>query len=65
MIAGYAKLSPNELCDVLELSCVMRFEIRPLWPLIPRIAGPAFTVRTGQHDNLMFHASIYPPVRET
>lgn len=64
MIAGYAKLSPNELCDVLELSCVMRFEIRPL-PLIPRIAGPAFTVRTGQHDNLMFHASIYPPVRET
>jgi regulator of RNase E activity RraA len=59
VIAGYAKLSPNELCDVLELSCVMRFEIHPLWPLIPRIAGPAFTVRTGQHDNLMFHASIY------
>ena len=25
----------------------------------PRIAGPAFTVRTGRHDNLMFHAAIY------
>jgi 4-hydroxy-4-methyl-2-oxoglutarate aldolase len=59
VIQAYAKLSPNELCDVLELSCVMRYEIHPLWPEIPRVAGPAFTVRTGKHDNLMFHASIY------
>lgn len=60
LIAGYAKLSPNDLCDVLELSCVMRYEIHPLWgPGMPRIAGPAFTIRTGRHDNLMFHASIY------
>jgi regulator of RNase E activity RraA len=59
VIAAYAKLSPNELSDVLELPCVMRYAIRPLWPDIPRIAGPAFTIRTGRHDNLMFHASIY------
>ena len=60
LISAYAKLSPNELCDVLELSCVMRHEIHPLWgPGMPRIAGPAFTIRTGRHDNLMFHASIY------
>jgi 4-hydroxy-4-methyl-2-oxoglutarate aldolase len=59
VIQAYAELSPNELCDVLELSCVMRYEIYPLWPEIPRVAGPAFTVRTGKHDNLMFHASIY------
>jgi len=59
LIAAYAKLSPNDLCDVLELSCVMRYEIHPLWPGMPRIAGPAFTIRTGKHDNLMFHASIY------
>jgi 4-hydroxy-4-methyl-2-oxoglutarate aldolase len=58
-IEAYAKLSPNELCDVLELSCVMRYAIHPLWPGMPRVAGPAFTVRTGKHDNLMFHASIY------
>jgi regulator of RNase E activity RraA len=37
----------------------MRYAIRPLWPGMPRIAGPAFTVRTGKHDNLMFHAAIY------
>ncbi|MBI2206132.1 MAG: RraA family protein [Candidatus Rokubacteria bacterium] len=59
LIKAYAGLSPNELCDVLELSCVMRYEIRPLWPNPPRIAGPAFTIRTGKHDNLMFHAAIY------
>lgn len=59
VINAYAKLSPNELCDVLELSCVMRYEIHPLWPSVPRVAGPAFTIRTGKHDNLMFHAAIY------
>jgi len=25
VIKAYASLSPNELCDVLELSCVIRF----------------------------------------
>ena len=59
VIKAFANLSPNELCDVLELSCVMRYEVRPLWPEITRVAGPAFTIRTGKHDNLMFHASIY------
>jgi 4-hydroxy-4-methyl-2-oxoglutarate aldolase len=59
LLQAYAKLSPNELSDVLELSCVMRYEVHPLWPGMPRIAGPAFTIRTGKHDNLMFHASIY------
>jgi len=59
VIKAYASLSPNELCDVLELSCVVRYEIHPLWSGIPCVAGPAFTVRTGKHDNLMFHASIY------
>ena len=59
VIGAFAKLSPNDLSDVLELSCVMRYEIHPLWPGMPRVAGPAFTIRTGKHDNLMFHASIY------
>lgn len=60
VIKAFAALSPNELSDVLELPRVMRHEIRPLWgPNMPRIAGPAFTARTGKHDNLMFHASIY------
>ena len=59
VIKACVKLSPNELCDVLELPCVMRYQVHPLWPDMPRIAGPAFTVRTGKHDNLMFHAAIY------
>jgi regulator of RNase E activity RraA len=59
VIKAYAGLSPNELSDVLELPCVMRYEIHPLGPGMPRIAGSAFTIRTGRHDNLMFHASIY------
>jgi len=59
IIKAYADLSPNEICDVLELSYVMRHEMHPLWPNPPRVAGPAFTIRTGKYDNLMFHASIY------
>lgn len=58
-LAAYAALSPNELCDVLDLSCVARHEIHPLWQGAPRVAGSAFTVRTGRHDNLMLHAAIY------
>jgi 4-hydroxy-4-methyl-2-oxoglutarate aldolase len=59
VIKAYAGLSPNELSDVLELAQVMRHEVHPLWTGMPRIAGPAFTIRTGKHDNLMFHAAIY------
>ena len=59
VFAAFAQLAPTDVCDVVDLSCVMRYAIRPLWPGMPRIAGPAFTVRTAKHDNLMFHAAIY------
>lgn len=59
VIKAFGGLATTEVSDALELSCVMRYAIHPLWPGMPRIAGPAFTVRTGRHDNLMFHASIY------
>lgn len=58
-VAGLKQLSPTTLADVLKLESVMRHTIRPLWPDMPRIAGPAFTVRTARHDNLMLHAAIY------
>jgi regulator of RNase E activity RraA len=58
-VAGLGKLSPTTLSDVLTFESVMRLGIRPLWPGMPRIAGPAFTVRTAKHDNLMLHAAIY------
>jgi len=59
MVARFAKLAPTALADFLELGSVVRHVIRPLWPAMPRIAGPAFTVRTAKHDNLMLHAAIY------
>lgn len=38
-------------------------EIKPLWNIVPRIAGPAFTITLSVGDNLMFYAAIYeaPP----
>jgi 4-hydroxy-4-methyl-2-oxoglutarate aldolase len=59
IVEALRELSPTTLSDVLDLACVMRTWIRPLWPDMPRIAGPAFTVRTAHHDNLMLHAAIY------
>jgi len=58
-VEGLKTLSPTALADMLKLESVMRHLIRPLWPDMPRIAGPAFTVRTAKHDNLMLHAAIY------
>jgi 4-hydroxy-4-methyl-2-oxoglutarate aldolase len=58
-VEGLKALSPTALADMLKLESVMRHVIRPLWPDMPRIAGPAFTVRTAKHDNLMLHAAIY------
>lgn len=59
VVEGLRELSPTALADVLPLAAVMRYAVHPLWPGMPRIAGPAFTVRTGRHDNLMLHAAIY------
>lgn len=59
IVKGYQGLATTAISDIIDLSCVMRYAIQPLWPDIPRIAGPAFTVRTPRHDNLMLHAAIY------
>ena len=59
LVKGFQALATTALCDVLDASCVMRYRIQPLWPDMPRIAGPAFTVRTAPRDNLMLHAAIY------
>ncbi|MBE9063928.1 RraA family protein [cf. Phormidesmis sp. LEGE 11477] len=57
--AKYRAISPTAYADALARSQFMNLGIRELWPQIPRIAGPAYTVRCVPGDNLMLHAAIY------
>ena len=57
--APFRDLSPTTLADVLTRDRVMDIGIRPLWPEMPRVAGPAYPVRCAPGDNLMLHAAIY------
>ncbi|MFF2961767.1 RraA family protein [Streptomyces sp. NPDC057963] len=56
---GFGDISPTTLADLLGREQVMDIGIRPLWPSVPRVAGPAFTVRCPPGDNLMLHAAIH------
>ena len=55
----FQTLSPTSIADVLTRDRVMDIGIRPLWPEMPRVAGPAYTVRCSPGQNLMLHAAIY------
>jgi regulator of RNase E activity RraA len=59
MYTAFQQLSPTTLADVLSRDRVMDIGIRPLWEGMPRVAGPAYTVRCAPGDNLMMHAAIY------
>ena len=59
LAAEFAKLSPTSIADALTRDRVMDIGIRPLWPGMPRVAGPAYAVRCAPGDNLMVHAAIY------
>lgn len=56
---GFSAIPPTTLADLLGREQVMDAGIRPLWPGMPRAAGPAVTVRCPAGDNLMLHAAIY------
>ncbi len=56
---NYADYSPCDYADALPRSQFMDPGIQPLWQIVPRIAGPAFTVRCGRNDHLMLHVAIY------
>jgi 4-hydroxy-4-methyl-2-oxoglutarate aldolase len=58
-VTGFAGIPPTTLADILGREQVMDIGIRPLWSPMPRVAGPAFTVRCPAGDNLMLHAAIY------
>jgi 4-hydroxy-4-methyl-2-oxoglutarate aldolase len=57
--SGFADVPPTTLADILGGDQVMDIGIRPLWAGMPRVVGPAFTVRCPPGDNLMLHAAIY------
>lgn len=57
--AAFRELSPTTIADLLTRDRVMDIGIRPLWPEMPRAAGPAYTVRCPAGDHLMLHAAIY------
>ena len=56
---AFQALSPTTFADVLSRDRIMDIGIRPLWPGMSRIAGPAYTVQCSPGDNLMLHAAIY------
>jgi regulator of RNase E activity RraA len=58
-VTGYADVPTTTLADLLGRTQVMDAGVRPLWPSMPRIAGPAFTVRCPPGDNLMLHAAVH------
>jgi 4-hydroxy-4-methyl-2-oxoglutarate aldolase len=58
-VTDFREIPPPTLADIVGREQVMDIGIRPLWSSIPRIAGPAFTVRCPPGDNLMLHAAIY------
>jgi regulator of RNase E activity RraA len=55
----FAQIPPTTLADLLGRTQVMDIGIHPLWTPVPRVAGPAFTVRCPVGDNLMLHAAIH------
>jgi 4-hydroxy-4-methyl-2-oxoglutarate aldolase len=57
--AAFAEIPTTTLADVLGREQVMGIGIRPLWSPVPRVAGPAFTVRCPPGDNLMLHAAVH------
>ncbi|WP_034270996.1 RraA family protein [Actinospica robiniae] len=58
-MSAFAEIPTTTLADLLDRAQIMDIGIRPLWTPVPRLAGPAYTVRCPPGDNLMLHAAIY------
>ncbi|MFF0964510.1 RraA family protein [Streptomyces sp. NPDC003703] len=57
--ADFRDVPTTTLADLLGREHVIDPGIHPLWQPVPRVAGPAFTVRCPPGDNLMLHAAIH------
>ena len=53
------KISPCEYSEGLARKQFIDTGIHQMWSPMPRIAGPAFTVKCGKGDHLSLHAAIY------
>ena len=58
-ISDFLAISPCEYADGLGREQFVDFAIKGLWSAMPRIAGPAFTVKCAEGDHLSLHAAIY------
>jgi len=55
----FADYATTEYADALPRTQFIDYRIKPLWDNMPRISGPAYTVKLAAGDNLMLHAAIY------
>lgn len=55
----FADYATTEYADALPRTQFIDYRIKPLWENMPRISGPAYTVKLTAGDNLMLHAAIY------
>lgn len=53
------EISPCECSEGLPREQFIDPSIHQMWSPMPRIAGPAFTVKCGKGDHLSLHAAIY------
>lgn len=59
MYDKFTSVSVCEYADALPREQFIDYSIRSLWAPVPRIAGPAYTVKCEPGDHLMFHAAVY------
>ena len=57
--AKFGELSPCDYAGALKRDSFMDAGMRELWQGIPRMAGPAFTVKMIPGENLGLHQAIY------
>lgn len=55
----FADFSPCDYAGPLKRESFMDAGIKELWPQIPRVSGPAFTVEMVAGENLSLHRAIY------